>query len=265
MWEGGFFTMLDMITHKLSGDFETLQIYPINDLHVGEKSCDKERFRAFVKFIAETPNAYTVLVGDLLNNAIVSSVSNTYEEDMTPSEAKKWLREELRPIKNKILAVVSGNHEYRSAKSTDTHLVEDICDYLDITQLYRPIEAFVKVTFGKRSGGHSQAYGIYLTHGAGGGKKPGSAVNRIEELTMSVLADIYICGHFHRKIGMKHEYRHTDIIHETVTERERLFVIASHWASSFGGYASQKMLQPQAKGSAPITLYANRKHFEVTI
>jgi predicted phosphodiesterase len=239
---------------------------PINDLHVGERSCDKEKFKELVRYIAKTPNVYTVLVGDLLNNAIVSSVSNCYEEEMTPNEAKKWLREELKPIKNKILAVVGGNHEYRSAKATDTHLIEDICDYLDITTLYRPIEAFVKISFGKSAVNNTnQVYGIYLTHGAGGGKKPGSAVNRIEELSMSVSADLYICGHFHRKIGMKHEFRHVDMTHESISERERLFVIASHWASSFGGYASQKMLQPQAKGSSVITLYGKEKRMEVTI
>jgi predicted phosphodiesterase len=258
--------MLDMITHRLPKEFDKIHIMPINDLHVGERSCDKEKFRELVRYITKTPNVYTVLVGDLINNAIISSVSNSYEEEMTPSEAKKWLREELRPIKNKILAVVSGNHEYRSAKATDTHLIEDICDYLDITTLYRPNEAFVKIVFGQTDyNGMSQVYGIYLTHGAGGGKKPGSAVNRIEELSMSVSADVYICGHFHRKIGMKHEFRHVDLTHERITERERLFVIASHWASSFGGYASQKMLQPQAKGSSQITLYAGKKHFEVLI
>ena len=256
--------MLDMIVHELP-DFETIQLYSISDVHVGERSLDKQYFKNFITMLANTPNAYCVLAGDLLNNAIVSSVSNTYEEDMSPSEAKKWLREELIPIKHKILAVVAGNHEYRSKKATDTDLIEDVCDYLGITQLYRPIEAFVKISFGRQSRGTRQIYGIYVTHGCGGGKRPGAMVNNIEMLSMNVMADLYITGHYHKKVAFKHNYRHSDLYHNTISERERLFVVASHWSSYFGGYASQKMLQPSAKGSVPITLYAKTKRMEATI
>lgn len=254
-----------MITHNL-GKHSDILLYSINDVHVGEKSLDKEYFKNFIKLIASTPNAYCVLAGDLLNNAIISSVSNVYEEEMTPSESKKWLREELKPIKEKILAVVSGNHENRSRRSTDTDLIEDICDYLNISELYRKDEAYVKVTFGTQaSGGKPQIYGIYVTHGCGGGKLPGGMINNVERLSMSVMADVYITGHFHKKLAYKHQYRHADLYHNTISERERLFVVASHYASYFGGYASQKMLQPSAKGSVPIKLYAKHKRMEATI
>ena len=233
---------------------------------MGERSFDRERFQNFISHIANTENAYCVLTGDLLNNAIITSVSNSYEDIMTPSESKKWLREELIPIKNKILAVVSGNHEARSRKVTDTDLVEDICDYLGISQLYCKEEAYVKISFGKqKTPAVPQIYGIYITHGSGGGGKAGSVLNRIECLSMSVLADVYITGHYHKKAAYKHEYRHVDLYHNTIQERERLFVVASSWHSYFGGYAAEKMMQPSAKGTVPITLYADKKRFEATI
>jgi len=254
-----------MITHDLSRDFETIKIYPVSDVHVGTSNFEREMFINFIEEIDRTPNAFIILCGDLLNNNILGSVGNMFEDDMTPSEQKKWLREKLMPIKNKILAVVSGNHDSRNRKVADCDPVEDICDYLGISKLYQPIEAFVKITFGKcGTGANKQMYGIYMTHGNGGGKMVGASLNNIERLAMSVSADIFVMGHVHKRAAYKHSYRHVDMIHNRISERDRLFVISSHW-QTFGGYASQKMLQPSAKGSVPITLYANRKHFEATI
>ena len=257
--------MLDMIIHDLPGDIDKLMLYPISDIHVGCRSFDKEMFRRFIQRIASDKNAYVILCGDLMNNNLISSVGNVYEEEMPPSEQKKWLREELKPIKNKILAVVSGNHDSRSKRVSDSDPVEDICDYLGIEELYRPIEAFVKITFGKcRTGANKQMYGIYMNHGSGGGGFPGAAMNKIERVSMNVSADIFVFGHYHKRMAYKHEYRHVDMIHNKISERERLFVVSSHW-QSFDGYAATKMLQPSAKGSVPITLYASEKKFEATI
>jgi predicted phosphodiesterase len=265
MSEEGFCLMLDMITHDLSGDIEKLVIYPISDIHVGTRNFEKEMFKKFVANIAKDKNAYVILCGDLINNNVVGSVGNIFEDEMPPGEQKKWLREELKPIKNKILAVVSGNHDSRSKRLTDCDPIEDVCDYLGIQRLYRPIEAFVKVTFGKQSvGANKQMYGIYMNHGAGGGSFPGASMNKIERMSMSVNADIYVFGHFHKRMAYKHEHRHVDMIHNRITERERLFVVSSHW-QTFDGYAATKMLQPSAKGSVPITLYSDRKRMEATI
>lgn len=259
-----YYIMLDMIIHDLPTTIDKLKIYPISDVHVGCRSFEKEMFKSFINNVALDEKAYVLLCGDLINNNIVGSVGNIFEDEMSPNEQKKWIREELKPIKNKILAVVSGNHDSRNKRLVDSDPIEDICDYLGITQLYRQIESFVKITFGKQSCGKKQMYGIYLNHGSGGGGMPGNSINRIEKMSMSVNADAFVFGHFHKRMAYKHEYRHVDMIHNRITERERLFVVSSHW-QSFEGYAAQKMLQPSAKGSVPITLYAEYKRMEATI
>jgi len=256
--------MLKLIKHDLPDTLNKLKLYAISDLHVGEKSFDKQRFRNFVKMIEEDKEAYCVLAGDLLNNAIVTSVSDVYSEEMSPSRALKWLKSELKPISNKILAVVIGNHSRRSVKLVDIDPIESLCEALQILPLYSPNEVYVKLTFGK-NGRHKQMYGIYITHGSSGGKTLGGALSNVEKLCMSVNADIYICGHAHKKVAGKNEHRYVDMIHEKITERERLFIISSHWAKYFGGYASRMCLTPSAKGAVPIILYSKRKHFEAII
>jgi len=257
--------MLKLIKHDLPDTLNKLKLYAISDLHVGEKSFDKTRFRNFVKMISEDNEAYCVLAGDLLNNALKSSVSDVYNEDMPPSQALRYLKKELEPIKGKILAIVSGNHENRSKKETDIDLIENLAESLGILGVYHNAEIVVKLLMGKSGNGRKQMYSVYVTHGANGGKALGSVMNATEKLSMSVNADIYIVGHAHKKIAGKHEYRHVDLTHETVTERERLFVVSSHWAKYFGGYASRMCLQPSAKGAVPIILYSKRKHFEAII
>jgi hypothetical protein len=107
-------------------------------------------------------------------------------------------------------------------------------------------------------------YGMYITHGNGGGKFVGASLNNLEKLSMSVMADIYVMGHVHKRSAYKHSYRHIDMYHNVVSERDRLFVTSSHW-QHFGGYAATKLLQPSAKGAVPIVLYSERKHFEAII
>lgn len=258
--------MLEMVTHKLSSNLEYIRLFPINDLHVGDKTLDKTMFRKFIKDIAENPNDYAVLIGDLLNNATKDSVSNVYNDEMSPRNQLLWVREELLPIKNKILGIVEGNHEHRSKKSTDTHLTADLADYLNLSHLYREEELVIKITFGQGRGNQPIMYTTYMTHGSGGGKMTGSKVNNTERLVTSVEnADIYIVGHGHDKWASKKYPRRIDAIHGKIQQVEKLFVMSSHWAEFFGGYGARYMFTPTVPGSVPIKLYGDRKYFEATI
>lgn len=256
---------LDIIEVRLPEDFETVEIYPLSDLHIGDPRVDKRLFREFLNHIMAEPNRFIIYNGDNMNNAIKSSVSNVYNEEMNPREQKKWLQYELKPVKDRILVFVEGNHEGRTTKDVDQRVVEDIADYLDKGELYRENEAYIKLCFGKRRNSESQmCYTIYVTHGSGGGKRPGSAMNNIELVALGTEADIYIMGHVHKKMAYKNAVRRPDLRNNNILEQERLFVVSSHW-SEFGGYAARKMYNPSAKGSVPIKLYDGVKKMEAVI
>lgn len=256
---------LDIIDVKLPESFETVEIYPLSDLHIGDPRVDKRLFRDFINHILAEPYRFIIYNGDNMNNALKSSVSNVYNEEMNPREQKKWLQYELKPVKDRILVFVEGNHEGRTTKDVDQRVVEDIADYLDKIDLYRENEAYLKLTFGKRQNSGSQmCYTIYVTHGSGGGKRPGSAMNNIELVALGTEADVYIMGHVHKKMAYKNAVRRPDLRNNNIIEQERLFVISSHW-SEFGGYAARKMLNPSAKGSVPIRLYGKVKKMEAVI
>lgn len=256
---------MDIIEIRLPENLETVEIYPLSDLHIGDPKVDKRLFKEFINHILAEPNRFIIYNGDNMNNAIKSSVSNVYNEEMTPREQKKWLKEELKPVADRFLVFVAGNHEERTAKETDQNIVEDIAEYLGKADIYRDDEAYIKLVFGKRAHSGSQmCYTIYVIHGNGGGKRPGSALNNIELLALGTDADIYVMGHVHKKMAYKHAVRRPDLRNNNIMEHERLFVVSSHW-SDFGGYAARKMYTPSAKGSVPIKLYSKVKKMEAVI
>ena len=70
---------------------EDITIIPLSDVHLGAAECMEQRFIQFVKSIADKPNVYVILGGDLINNATRSSVSNIFEERYRPADQKKMM------------------------------------------------------------------------------------------------------------------------------------------------------------------------------
>lgn len=259
-----------IIVHELSTDFTTLELYPLSDLHIGSPFTDTVMFQKFIRYILAEPNRFILFNGDNMNNALKSSVSNVYNETMNPREQKKWLIQELSCVKDRILCFVEGNHEYRTTKEVDLSPVEEIADRLGKYELYREDEAILKITFGKNIGktgsgyGCRIAYSIYVTHGNGGGKRPGSALNNIELLALTTDADIYICGHIHKKMAYKSVIRRIDMHNNTIRAFDRLFAYSAAW-QDYGGYAVRKMLPAGSKGSTPIILSGTEKKAEAIV
>ena len=110
----------------------------VADVHLGAIEHDSEKWKQFVKWVQDTPNVYICLGGDLVNNSVKSSVANPFDETMRPAEQKRVMADYLSPIRDRILCAVSGNHEYRSNRETDSDITYDIMSKLDLEDYYRP-------------------------------------------------------------------------------------------------------------------------------
>jgi len=82
-----------------------------------------EAWSDFKKKLLNEPNSYITVAGDMMNNGLKNSVTNVYQETMRPRDQKKWLVEQLRDVKDKILCVVPGNHENRFEISQSIQLL----------------------------------------------------------------------------------------------------------------------------------------------
>jgi predicted phosphodiesterase len=239
----------DLIVHKLP-ECKEAKLFFVGDLHVGAIEANIKGWESFVERILNDPNSYICILGDLMNNATRSSVSNVFDDTMRPRDQKRYLANALAPLGDRILCAVSGNHEYRSGKDADNDPMLDIMSKIDNEDLYRQNAAFCKLSFGSRNTGRElaplQTYVICVTHGAGGGIYTGAAVNRNERFGMILDGvDILAVGHTHKGTVSKPSKIVVDIKSNTVTQKTMTVVSACSWLS-YGGYALRKMLLPSS-------------------
>lgn len=236
----------DLIVHRLP-ECKEARLYVIGDLHVGAIEANIKGWEQFTQRILQDKNAYIVILGDMMNNAIKTSVSNVYEEVLRPRDQKRYLVSALSQLTERILCIVPGNHEQRN-KDVDDEPLYDVACKLDLEDVYRPNCAFVKVCFGNRDkGGQTvplQTYVLAVTHGAGGGIYTGATVNRNERFGMVLEGvDVLCVGHTHKGTISKPSKIVVDIHSNCVKQQSMTVISACSWLS-YGGYALSKMLLP---------------------
>ena len=255
----------EMIIRKFPN--EDITIIPIADVHLGAMECREQQFISFIGTMADRPNVYFILGGDLINNATRSSVSNIFEELYRPSEQKRMMAKILEPIRDKILCSVSGNHERRSGKDADDDPMYDIMCKLDLEHLHRESMAFLKLQFGNGSGDgmRNPTYTIVVTHGAGGGMLTSGAVLRGERFGYAVDGmDALIMGHTHKPFTTSPGKIFIDPRNNKVSVKPFKVINMTSWLD-YAGYSMQKMLLPTSHDLHTITLRGDRKEMVVTM
>lgn len=114
----------ELIQHKFLGGHD-ITIIPIADVHLGSPECMEQDFISFIDTVANTPNTYLILGGDLIDNGTRSSVSDIFKATMSPSQQKREMANILSKVKDRILCFVPGNHERRSGRDADDDPVYD--------------------------------------------------------------------------------------------------------------------------------------------
>lgn len=240
---------------------ETIEIHPMADLHIGDSMSDAKSIMERIEYIKKTPNAYCILDGDLMDTAIASSIGDTYGANLMPMEQLKLCVKIFEPIKDKILAVLPGNHENRIYKSDGLDITELMCSQLKIPQKYSPTTALLFIRFGTNSSTHHHRpilYTVYVTHGTGGGRREGGKVNRLADLASIVDADIYIHAHTHLPLVFKESFFRVSGSNSSVALVDKLFVNLAA-SLNYGGYGDKAGFKPASKRS-PVIYLDGLKH-----
>lgn len=241
---------------------EQIEIHPMADLHVGDSLADFKLIMERVEHIKNTPSAYCILGGDLMDTAIASSVGDTYGANLKPMDQLSQCVKIFEPIKEKILAVLPGNHENRVYRQDGLDITELMCAQLGIPEKYANTTALLFVRFGKGSPsltrGRPILYTIYATHGAGGGRKEGAKVNRLADLACIVDADIYLHHHTHLPVIFKNSFFRVSGANSSVSQVEKLFVNGAS-TLDYGGYGDAQNFKPNSKSSPVIYLDGTKR------
>lgn len=251
---------MKIIKVNLPKEQDEIIICPFFDLHIGEPACDVKAIENDIKFVQETPNAYAVLGGDIVDNTTKNSIGDVYRAKLTPQQQLEQACAYFAPIKDKIICIVSGNHEERTWRESGIDLMGCMAMQLGIENKYANEGAVLFIKFGhnrvqtnKQKGYYQNQYTIYVTHGAGGARKVGGKANRLYDTGDVVDCDCVIIGHTHEPLCFKKIFYRTDLTKQSVTEKERLYVNTGSYLK-YAGYAERKGYLPSARVMPKIYL-----------
>jgi hypothetical protein len=251
---------LKVLKKDITTDLDHIYIVPLSDFHLGDPLFDREKLQGYVDWILNTPNAYTIINGDVFDCAIMGSKGNPYDAVMTVQAAKKVAKEILYPIRDRILGVTTGNHERRIYKATGNDVSEDLAMMLDVEDLYDAFGLIIHIVINEQT-----SYVIYVKHGAGGGKTQAYRLKKLKELADIVKdADIYLIGHVHDVLTFSLNPYFIDTETGAKKQMKQTYVSSGSYLN-YGGYAEDLNFEPGKMGSPRLRLNTEHKDCHVSI
>lgn len=240
---------------KLDRTLKKVKIITLADLHIGDKDCDMELVKELINKVKQK-DYYCILNGDILDNAIMDSVGNTYDETYNPIEQLEIAIELLKPIKDKILCITCGNHEERTNRKVRIDLAYLIAQSLGLKDRYCEDGSGVvflslgelKSTKETNGSGNARqvAYSIFVSHGCKGGSTLGGKVNALKSYENIVTnCDVYIGSHTHQASIFPTTTFEVDTRNKSIYRRNKLF-LSNGSTLNYGGYAEKANYQPNA-------------------
>lgn len=250
---------------KLDCPKNAFQLVVLGDMHIGDELCDMDLIKNTIDYIKKTKDCYCILNGDLLNNALKTSKSDIYKEQMTMEEQQELLIDLLTPIKDKILVMATGNHEYRTNLLAGINPLKAVAYALGVKDKLVEHSYILTIEFGVAYNIPSvkNRYVVFGIHGGnGGGKTVGSTANALYEMSLiRPDMDLYIHSHTHTPVNYSDMIFLFDRKSKKTREHQRTFFNANAFLK-YGGYAEQKGYKPTDRTPSVITVAAFRKGSE---
>ena len=240
----------------------TVNLYIFGDEHIGDSNCDIKYIKERIATVENDPNGIWIAIGDILNNATLQSVSDTYAETMTPMQELELAVSLFEPIKDKCIGFSSGNHEDRTYKTDGIDLCEIVARELNLP--YFNASAIIFLRFGCTNRNRPICYSIFARHGSGGGSAMGGKANKLKKNSEIVDADIYIQGHTHSPITYKEDFYRLSYPNSSVDKVTRTFVNIGS-SLNYGGYGAKFGFAPSTKVHPIVHLNPHVKDIKVTI
>ena len=265
---------MKVIKVDLPREFSSIEIHTFADEHIGDEHCDIKRLMERIEYVKNTPNAYCILNGDILDNATKTSIGDTYTQEFNPMEQLQRANELFSPIREKILCITHGNHENRTYKKEGINLSYLIATQLGLDNKYTPTSAVLFIRFGKMSNGKKEdngsgnvrrvCYTMYVLHGSGGGRKEGAKAIRLADMASIIDTDIYIHSHTHLPMIMKQGFHRIDLSNSTVAKVDKLFINTAA-NLKYGGYGEAGEFKPSSTDTPVIYLDGTVKDFKAKL
>ncbi len=234
-----------------------VRLIPMFDIHYGLIACNKEKLQAYIDLIEATEDLYTIIGGDTFENATKTSIGRGWlEENVHGGEQRRELTNRLRPISGKILAIIPGNHEARSAVAEDDDPLQEVA--YDLSVPYCGYQAYLNLKV------NDIVYKVFAHHGRSFALTKGGKANAAVRPASVANADVYLTGHTHERMVLEDQTADISESGEVVLNR-RVYVVGGSLVSYFNAYPEMNLLSPSFTGSVMITLRGDTKYVSVTL
>jgi hypothetical protein len=257
------------------------RIYILSDLHLGHAGAHKALLKRHIAKIAEDADCHVILGGDILDAICLQDrrarlsqmdpdIIGEHRDDLINQQVNMAL-DLLAPIARKIRLMLIGNHEEAILERASVDPLQILADGLGLSAAPKeclrgkPYEgaycAYMRLRWpeaadmGSRGSPHWWMLDIAAHHGAGGGRKPGAKVNRVDDRAgWYPTAHIVASGHnhsrtMHERVGLAYG------VHQlAVSEAKQLCFntgayLRTYYSGSSGShYAERADYPPSALG-----------------
>lgn len=239
-------------------EFDTVELYPIHDLHYGNECFDKHKWNKLRDYILQKPNRYVVWVGDLMENALPNSKSNPLTQLYSPFEQREFVAEQFKALADRTIGIVDGNHELnRATKFAGLYPLYDAACIAGVDGQYRSTYAVMDIAVGNNADSHDgrqYRYIGFLTHKAKD-MKSFAATDYLDGF------DFLLCGHDHdpkEHSRAKLVYNRTK---RTVTFKPVEMLNCGSFLT-YGGYSAVNGYRPQSGKMYKLVLHGDRQLIE---
>lgn len=230
------------LTIDESGRFDTVVLVYISDLHIGTPDFDLNWLIEVTNYVLKTPNAKVLLLGDLLNTAVLNAVSNMYEDLAYPEEQWQLAVDLFSQLaaQEKIIAICAGNHERRVYKQTGIETIKQLATAIKAEHAYAPYYAERTLVL-KCDDAPSGKFTIPIVSHHGDGAQNIAGVKKLQDIDPA--SYINAVGHLHREQMLVRNMFYTKN-----GKKYKKSVLDIMLPSAGGGYyAKEKMLKDNFK------------------
>ena len=195
---------------KASG--RKVKVFFLGDVHEGAANSRTDLLLKAVDIIKNTQDAYWIGLGDMIDGINyhdkrfnVREVDDKYKVsdlDNLPKVQADYIIEILKPIKDKCLGMLTGNHEDTIKQYAGFDIMSYICLTLGVSYLGKKAYVSLGAVTDDNRGRPYFMVDMCVGHGSGGsgGKTAGGAINRCFDFMQWETADINVIGHLHSMI-----------------------------------------------------------------
>lgn len=268
---------------------DVFHFYHLTDTHIGAKACDEKLLKRDIETIANDPLALWGHGGD-----VIEAICQVGDRRYKPATLAKWALgindvmgaqvdyalELFKPIADKCLYLVSGNHEWAADTFYARNVYWEWVKGMAAAAGKKPEElalgaqGFVRMSFRRHTGdtsGSGWGLTLYSHHGYGGGRLPGGHALALGRVLGDYECDLAFMGHRHVRMILdkvvtaptSRFVRHKLRVAAFVPSYLNTLITPGSERQPIDTYPELMGLPPTHVGTIPTLIYPNEKRFEL--